>query len=266
MALQLLDAAARLAELRGPKILITGPTAIGKTSLLKTLSSELLKTAVLVDLEAGDLPIADLPITSARPRTWVDCRDIACAIGGPDPARAPGSPYSQDHFDSVVVDPVFAGLTKFDIIFVDYYTELSRRCRVWCEQQPEAFNAYGKKDLRSMYGLVGRELIAWTQALQRARSRTVILVTILEKLVDDRGAPTWQIQLEGQRVRRELPAILDVIVTMVWVVFKDKPRRAFVCQSDVYPTKDRSNRLAPVEEPNLEKLLSKLSTRQPQGD
>lgn len=34
--MQLLDAPTRLAELRGPKILVTGPTAIGKTSLLKT--------------------------------------------------------------------------------------------------------------------------------------------------------------------------------------------------------------------------------------
>lgn len=38
--MQLLDAPTRLAELRGPKILVTGPTAIGKTSLLKTLSPD----------------------------------------------------------------------------------------------------------------------------------------------------------------------------------------------------------------------------------
>jgi hypothetical protein len=88
-----------------------------------------------------------------------------------------------------------------------------------------------------------------------------VLVAILEKVVDDHGVPTWQIQLEGQRARRELPAILDVIIAMVWVPFKDKPRRAFVCQSDVYPTKDRSGRLDAIEEPNLEKLLRKLSTR-----
>ena len=98
--------------------------------------------------------------------------------------------------------------------------------------------------------------------MQHTRARTVVLIAILEKVVDDHGVPSWQIQLEGQRTRRELPAILDVIVAMVWVPFKDKPRRAFVCQSDTYPVKDRSGRLDPIEEPNLGKLLAKLSIRQ----
>jgi hypothetical protein len=265
MTMLLLDASARLAEPRCPKILIVGPTAIGKTSLLKTLSSEQLSTTLLVDLEAGDLPIADLPVASIRPRTWLDLRDLACAIGGPDPARAAGAPYSQDHFERVSADNTLATLAQYSIIFVDSYTELSRRCLAWSVQQPEAFNQYGKKDLRGAYGLLSHESMGWTQQIQHARTRTIVLIAILEKVVDDRGVPSWQIQLEGQRTRRELPAILDVIAAMVWVPFKDKPRRAFVCQSDTYPVKDRSGRLEPIEEPSLGKLLSKLSTRQP-GD
>ncbi len=264
MTMELFDAFARLAQPLRPKILIVGPTAIGKTSLLKTLSPELLSTTALIDLEAGDLPVADLPVTSIRPRTFEDCRNIACAIGGPDPARAPGTPYSQVHYDTIIADSTLASLAQYSIIFVDSYTELSRRCRAWAEQQPESFNAYGKKDLRGAYGLVGRELIAWTQQIQHSRARTVVLIAILEKIVDDRGVPTFQIQLEGQRTRRELPAILDVIATMVWVPFKDKPRRAFICHPDNsqgYPAKDRSGRLEPIEEPHLGKLLTKLSTR-----
>jgi hypothetical protein len=127
-----------------------------------------LSTTLLVDLEAGDLPVAGLENPSIRPRTWGDCRDLACAIGGPDPARAPNAPYSQGHYDAVIADSTLAGLARYSIIFVDSYTELSRRCRAWAEQQPESFNAHGKKDLRSAYGLVGRELIAWTQQLQHA--------------------------------------------------------------------------------------------------
>jgi hypothetical protein len=265
MTIELLDARARLDELRGPKILITGPVAVGKTSLLRTLPPEMLPAALLVDLEAGDLPIADLEIASIRPRTWPDLRDLAVAVGGPNPARVTGA-YSQAHYESVVADPAFASLARFNLIFVDSYTEGARRCRDWAEQQPEAFNAYGKKDLRSVYGLVARELIAWSQQIQHTRSRTAILVAVLEKRADDSGASSWQVQLEGQRTRSELPAILDEIITMTWVRFGDgKTRRAFVCDPGNqwgYPVKDRSGKLASIEEPHLGKLLAKLATRQ----
>ena len=211
MTMQLLDAPARLSEPRGPKILIYGPTAIGKTSLLKTLPQELLSTAILVDLESGDLPIADLPIASIRPRTWPDLRDLAVAIGGPNPAHATGA-YSKDHYESVTAEPTLAGLARFDLVFVDSYTELSRRCRVWAEQQPESFNAYGKKDLRGTYGLVGRELIAWTQQLQHTRSRTILLTAILENITDE----YWRLQLANSiggpaRKSRTSTGILDEI-------------------------------------------------------
>jgi hypothetical protein len=229
-----------------------------------------LPTTLLVDLEAGDLPVADLPIASVRPQTWADCRDLACAVGGADPARAPGAPYSQGHYESVIADSTLAGLARYSIIFVDSYTELSRRCRAWAEQQPESFNAYGKKDLRSTYGLVARELIGWTQQLQHIRSRTIVLVAILEKPTDDYGVSGWRIQLEGQRTARELPAILDEIVCMTWMTFATgKTHRVFICQPNnslAVPAKDRSGKLSEIEEPHLGKLLSKLSVRQPKGE
>ena len=33
-------------------------------------------------------------------------------------------------------------------LFVDFLSEASRRCHIWAEQQPEAFNDRGRKDLR----------------------------------------------------------------------------------------------------------------------
>jgi hypothetical protein len=270
MTIEFLDAKKRSDELRGPKVMVVGETAIGKTSLLKTLSSELLATTLLVDLEAGDLPVAELELASIRPRAWPELRDLAVAVGGPNPARATGA-YSQAHYEAVVADPAFASLARFNIIFVDSYTELTRQCRAWCEQQPESFNAYGKKDLRSVYGLVARELIAWTQELQHVRARTVFLVAILEKRTDDYGVSSWQVQLEGQRAGRELPAILDEILVMAWIKAKDGKRfRALICQPDnpwgYHLVKDRSGRLSPIEEPHLGKLLAKLVTRQGTGE
>jgi AAA domain len=199
--LSLLTADARSAEKRGPKILIVGEPGVGKTYLHRTVSPTALSSVLLLEAEAGDLPIIDLPIASIRPRTWRDCRDIACALGGPNPASPPTAAYSDAHYREVVTDPVLASLAPYTILSVDSFTEFSRFCRVWAEQQPEAVTAYGKKDLRAVYGLVARELIAWLQQIQHARERTVILIAILEKATDDYGVSNWQIQLEGGKLR-----------------------------------------------------------------
>jgi hypothetical protein len=224
---------------------------------------------LLVDLEAGDLPIAHLEIASARPRTWPELRDLAVAIGGPNPAHATGA-YSQVHYDSVVADPVFASLARFNTVFVDSYTELARICRTWAAARPESFNTSGKQDMRGTYGLLARELIAWTQQLQHIRSRTIILTAILEKVTDDYGVSGWRPQIEGAKTGRELPAILDEILTMHWITTAGgKTIRALLCQPNNswrFPTKDRSGRLAMLEEPHLRKLLAKLATRQTNGE
>ena len=84
--MKIITADERLKERGGPKILINGPSGIGKTSLLRTLSAEMLASTVFIDIEAGNFAVADLPVASVRPRTWNECRDIACALGGPNPA------------------------------------------------------------------------------------------------------------------------------------------------------------------------------------
>jgi AAA domain len=112
------------------------------------------------------------------------------------------------------------------------------------------------------YGLHARETIAWLNQLQHARGMNVIFVGILEKIVDDFNVATWQLQMEGAKTSRELPGIIDQIITMQWVDFGDrKPVRAFVCTSPNpwgYPAKDRVGRLEQVEEPHLGKLIVKL--------
>jgi hypothetical protein len=261
--LRLITATARLAEPRGPKILVVGPPGVGKTTLLTTLSPSALPSTLFIDAEAGDIAIGDLRVTSIRPRTWANCRDIACAVGGPNPALPSDAPYSEAHYKAVIANEVLAGLSGYTTLFVDSLTEISRQCRAWAEQQPESYTDRGRKDLRGTYGLVGRELIGWLQQMQHARERTIILIAILERTTDDFGVSSWRIQLEGQRTGRELPGIIDEVVTMNLVDFGDrKPVRCLVCtnpNSWNYPAKDRSGRLEQVEPPDLTKLLAKLS-------
>ena len=261
--MKIITADQRLEEKNGPKILIDGPSGVGKTSLLRTLSAEMLASTVFIDIEAGDLAVADLPVISVRPRTWPECRDLAAALGGFNPALPATAAYSEAHFNEVMKNPELAQLTDCQTLFVDSLTAAGRLCFTWAEQQPEATTDRGRKDLRAVYGLHARSMLGWLNQLQHARGRTVVFVAVLEKNIDDLNIASWQPQLEGAKTGRELPAIVDEIVTMQWIDFGDrKPVRAFVCTNPNpwgYPAKDRSGRLDQIEPPNLGALIGKLT-------
>jgi hypothetical protein len=257
--MKIIGADERLAEQRGVKALIAGPTAVGKTSLLRTLDPA---RTLFVDIEAGDLSVQDVKVDTIRIDAWSSARDLACRIGGPNPSFPPTACYSQAHHEAC--GGPLDNLDRYDTIFVDSITAVSRLSFRWAEQQPEAFSERtGKKDTRGAYGLHAREMICWLHQLQHARGKHVIFVAILEKVVDEFGMSTWQLQMEGARTGRELPGILDQIITMQFVDFGDgAPVRAFVCTQPNpwnYPAKDRAGRLEQIEEPHLGKLIAKLT-------
>jgi energy-coupling factor transporter ATP-binding protein EcfA2 len=261
--MKIITADERLNERSGAKILIVGPSGVGKTSLLRTMSTAMLASTLFVDIEAGDIAVSDLPVASVRPRTWVECRDLACMLGGFNPALPANVAYSEAHYNETMKNSELAQLTGYQILFVDSLTAAGRLCFTWAEQQPEAFTDRGRKDLRAIYGLHARSMLGWLNQLQHARVRTVIFVAVLEKSVDDLNVSTWQPQMEGAKTGRELPAIVDEIITMTWVDFGGgkPPVRAFVCTNPNpwgYPAKDRSGRLEQFEPPNLGVLIEKL--------
>jgi hypothetical protein len=110
-------------------------------------------------------------------------------------------------------------------------------------------------------------MILWLNQLQHIRRMNVIFVGILERLIDrDFKVATWQLQMEGARTSRELPGIVDQIISYQFLDFGDDkpPTRGFVCTSPNpwgYPAKDRSGRLSQIEEPDLGKLLRKLTSK-----
>jgi hypothetical protein len=258
---RILNANQRVAAPHGAKMLIVGETGVGKTSLARTLDAG---SGILIDVEAGTLAIADVGIDTAAPRTWPQIRDITVALAGADPAVPTNGCYSSEHLAAVhdQYDP--ERLSRYQSCIFDSITAVSRLCFRWAEQQPEAFSdRSNKRDLRSTHGLLAREMIAWLTHLQHARGLNVILIGILETVTDDFGRTERRLQMEGSRTARELPGIVDEIVTMAWVDFGDGVlTRSFICTAPnrwQYPAKDRSGRLDQIEEPHLGKLIDKLT-------
>jgi hypothetical protein len=151
-------------------------------------------------------------------------------------------------------------------------TELTRQCMAWAKTRPEAFSEKtGKPDVRGAYGLLAREVIALLKHMQHAWGKTVIFVGVLERIVDEFNREHWQPQMEGGKAARELPAIVDQVITMSLFEpdgdgWRHEPSRGqvrrFVCRAGnryALPAKDRSGRLDVTEPPDLGALLAKIN-------
>jgi len=265
MALKIITADERLAEKRGHKIVVCGQSGVGKTTLARTLDPD---TTLFMDLEAGDAAIERWPIDVIRPKTWEECRDFACFLGGPNPALTPEQPYSVVEYERVsqMYGDSIAMMKKYDSIFVDSITVAGRLCFQYCLGHVDnKSDRTGKIDTRAVYGMQGREMMSWLTHLQHIRDKNVIFVGILDEKVDDYGRSVYELQIEGSKTGRELPGIVDEVITMAVMPSEEHgPYRAFVCQTlnqYGYPAKDRSGQLEVIEEPHLGKLLAKIKGR-----
>lgn len=272
MALKIVTADERLAEANNKTTLaIFGPSGVGKTSLLKTLPA---RETLCIDLEAGMKSVQDWPGDSIPVRTFADAVDIGCLVGGVDPAVPPDGFFSEAHYQHLAAtNPNLVRLIASKrIIFVDSITDLTRQAMAWARMRPEAFSEKtGKPDTRGAYGLLAREVIGLLKHLQHAQAKTVIFVGILEKVTDEFSRAVWQPQMEGGKAGRELPGIVDQVISMSFFSaegdgWRHEPERGetrrLVCRAGNpfgLPAKDRSGRLDVTEPPDLGALLCKIN-------
>ena len=215
MSLRIVSADERLSAANNKTSLaIFGPPGSGKTSLLKTLPAA---DTICLDLEAGMKSVQDWQGDSIAVRTFTDALDLGCLVGGVNPAADPSGFFSEGHYQhlSQTYPDLVQMIAGKRIIFVDSITDLTRQAMAWARTRPEAFSEKtGKPDPRGAYGLLAREVIGLLKHLQHAPGKTVIFVGILEKVTDEFNRTTWQPQMEGGKAGRELPGIVDQVISM----------------------------------------------------
>jgi hypothetical protein len=272
MALRIVTADERLAVANAKTtVAIFGPAGVGKTSLARTLPPA---ETIVIDLEAGMKSLQGWGGDSIPVRTFKDAADIACLVGGIDPAADANGFLSGAHFEHVSREyPDLASmLASKRYVFVDSITDLTRQAMAWSKTRPEAFSERtGKPDTRGAYGLLARETIGLLKHLQHAPGKTVIFVGILERVVDEFNRETFQPQMEGSKAARELPGIVDQVMTLSLFDrdgdgWRHNPvngtERRLVCRSGNpwgLPAKDRSGNLEETEAPNLMAVLTKAN-------
>ena len=272
MALNIITADERMANahLRG-SVFVGGGYKVGKTSLLYTLPAE---STLALDFEGGFKSVETWRGDAIEIRNFVDAVDIACLIGGIDPSSGPNDMFSVQHHARCVADypAIAAKMDQYKFIFFDSVSRLSFAASKFAKQQPEAFTDKGKFDRWGMYGLIASNMITLLNHMQHSR-KNVIFVGLLEDAEDEFNRHFWRIQMEGAKTARELPGIVDQVVTMAifdysdetgWVLNPNGKHRAFVCHRANpwhFPAGTRSvGNVEMIEEPDLGKLIAKLNS------
>ena len=245
-------------------VLIVGPTGCGKTSLLYTLPAD---STLALDYEGGFKSVQTWPGHSIELRTFLDTADVVALITGPDPALPNTELLSVAHYEDVKKRYPDFDATSYENIFFDSVSELSYAAKRWSMQQPRAFTDRGVADIRGAYGVLADAMLSLLRHLQHSQKNVFFVGKLMQ---DDKGQ--YEPMLEGAKTGRELPYIVDQVVSMSFFdqvdgAWRHNPAggqtRAFCCRAGNpfgLPAKERTmGNIEMIEEPHLGKLIAKIN-------
>lgn len=274
MVLKIVTADERVAQAAGKNSLVVlGEFGVGKTSLLYTLPEN---ETLFLDFESGEKSVETWGGDSIKLRSFEDTQDIACLIGGPDPAAGSREPFCQGHYDAVKTEYASFNMDKYKYIFFDSISEMVARAKLKARNENWIVKKGSNEivlDGLGVYGDMADEVLPLIRHMQHT-SKTIIFVGRLEAIIDDFKREVWRPQLDGSKIGANIPGIVDQVITMGFFDYSENvgwthnpggkgEHRAFVCRRQNpfgLPAKERTiGRLEMIEEPDLSKLLEKIN-------
>jgi hypothetical protein len=274
--MRLITATERLAAARNKDTLcILGPYGVGKTSLLYTLPEE---DTLCVDFEGGLKSVQTWRGDVLSPETFDEMIEVATLIGGPKMGLRPNETMGVEHH-AFLVGEKYKGfdLSKYRRVFTDSITRMMESAWDYARRQPGSFavrrDGSMVDDTRGTYGELGRVAVSLLKHMQRTPGVDIIFVGLLDRREDEAHRIVFEPQMMGGMTARELPGIVDHVISMVRMDFPDAltpvfnwengEHRVFVCRKVnpwALPAKTRCEEfVGMIEEPHLGRLLEKIN-------
>lgn len=212
------------AHVNGVKTLVYGQSGAGKTTLIGTMPSPIILSA-----EGGLLALSDMTLPYIEISSIDELKEAYSWLT--DSAEA-------KEFQSVALDSIS------EIAEVVLNTERKKT-----------------KDPRQAYGELQIAATEIIRAFRDLPGKNVLFTAKLEKSQDEMGRMLYGPSMPGTKLSQQLPFFFDEVLALR--IERDAEgvmQRALMTEGDAtWIAKDRSGKLLPWEEPNLQSIINKIS-------
>ena len=214
--------------------LVIGKSGIGKTSLLRTIPED--EPVCTLSCESGLLAVKDLVDSGQVQGVVIDeYKDFLEA------------------YDCLAGNPEWAKAYKW--IFVDSLTEVASMASDAMQKK------YGEaKDTLKMWGEYSDTMKRIIKSIRDLTSYNVVFTALETLELDDVKRRIIAPDMPGKKLKVRLPSMFDEVFYMAEAMdVNGVAKRVFHTSAmSGYPAKDRSGKLAAIEEPNLAEIKAKI--------